>query len=814
IYTSGSTGKPKGCLIEHKNVVNFFTGMTNVFGEKPGTLLSLTNYTFDISVLELVWTLTLGYKVILQDEVREIAEINQAGKGKMDFSLFYFGNATIEDQSEKYKLLIEGAKYADQNGYTAIWTPERHFHEFGGIFPNPAVLGAALSTITTHLQIRAGSVVLPLNNTVRVAEEWSVIDNMSNGRAGIACASGWHANDFVLAPEHYQDRHKVMYKMIEDLKKLWSGEAIQLKNGSGILTETKIYPKPVQKELPIWITSAGNTDTFISAGKMGMNILTHLLGETVEELEAKIKAYKKAYIDSGHNADNAKVVLMLHTYIADSIEEAHEITRKPFIEYLRSSVGLIKNLAKGMGHNMEAEDFTEENLNDVLEYAFKRYVTNASLIGNKTTALKMLHKLQEIGVSEIACLIDFGVDFSSVMKSLQHVTTLKNGFNDESEDYSVSTQLTRHHVTHMQCTPSMAMLINSVNPEGKIAPSLKKILLGGEKLPLSLTKDIYSKSPTVEIYNMYGPTETTIWSTCTKIERNADKILIGKPIANTQVYILDKNMKLLPAGVPGEIYIGGHGVTRNYINNAELSAERFMSNPFINGERVYRTGDFGRWLQDGNIEYIERKDDQVKINGYRIELGEIENAFISYAGIETAVVMADRKTTNSSPRLVAYIKSKEKIINADLRRFLANTLPVYMIPQHFVKLDTLPLTPNGKIDRKALEKLITTDEETENNYVGPRNKTEERMTVLWAEILGVPKDKVGVRDNFFMIGGNSFIAIQLYSRIRKEFEVNIRMAQFFENPTIEESSLIIEKVILINTEEEVLDENNSENFVI
>ena len=347
----------------------------------------------------------------------------------LEFSLFYFGTTHVEDESEKYKLLIEGAKFADRNGFLAVWTPERHFDEFAGLYPNPSVLGAALASVTKNISIRAGSVVVPLHHPLRIAEEWSVVDNLSGGRIAIACAPGWHANDFVLAPDLYKERHEVMYEKLGQVRRLWRGESIELVDGSGGTKRTRIYPNPIQKELPVWITSAGNINSFISAGEKGFNIITHLLGDSLEGLAVKIAAYRKAYRESGHDETKARVSLMLHTYIGDTLEATYAVARGPFIEYLRNSLGLVKNLAVSLGYDITAQDFRREDLDGMLEYAFNRYVNKSSLVGTKEFCMEMLGKVSAIGVDEIASLIDFGIDVESTLKSLHYLTEIKDAYN-------------------------------------------------------------------------------------------------------------------------------------------------------------------------------------------------------------------------------------------------------------------------------------------------------------------------------------------------------------------------------------------------
>ena len=233
IYTSGSTGRPKGVMVEHRNVINFFQGMDRDIAARNGVWLAVTSISFDISVLEIFWTLSNGFEIALYSDVQQ----KSARKSRtryperdMQFSLFYWNVAEdISDYDEEpYRLLMEGARFADNNDFTAVWMPERHFHAFGGLYPNPAITGAALAAITENLQIRAGSCVVPLHHPIRIAEDWAVIDNISNGRAGIAAASGWQPNDFVIKPENFADSKKVLFESVDMVRRLWRGEELEL----------------------------------------------------------------------------------------------------------------------------------------------------------------------------------------------------------------------------------------------------------------------------------------------------------------------------------------------------------------------------------------------------------------------------------------------------------------------------------------------------------------------------------------------------------------------------------------------------------
>ncbi len=689
IYTSGSTGKPKGVMVGHCNVVNFFTGMDDTIGgDPPGVWLAVTSISFDISVLELFWTLTRGFQVVVQRE-HEGAQLSVEPQGEVadkeiEFSLFYFASDDRESAEDKYKLLIEGAKFADRHGFSAVWTPERHFHAFGGLYPNPSVTSAAIAAVTERIQIRAGSVVLPLHHPIRVAEEWAVVDNLSQGRVGISFASGWHADDFVLAPENFTDRKEVMLRGIETVRQLWRGESVSFRGSAGNEVEVKILPRPVQRELPIWITAAGNPETFRIAGEIGANLLTHLLGQNVEELAEKIAIYRQAWQEHGHAPGAGHVTLMLHTFVGTDIDVVRKAVREPFCNYLRSSIGLLKNLARSLGQDMDSEDFTEEEMEALLSHAFERYFETSGLFGTPSTCLQMIDRLKTIGVDEVACLIDFGVDFDAVMSSLPQLDLVRQHSNKKrnagGQDYSLPAQISRHSVSHLQCTPSMARMLTLNSEALSSLRSLEKLMVGGEVLCMSLAEQL-REVVSGEIHNMYGPTETTIWSTTHFVGEIGSTIPIGRPIANTEIYILDQHLQTVPIGVPGELFIGGAGIVQGYLNRPELTAEKFISNSFSKkpGARLYKTGDLVRYRSDGTIEFLGRLDHQVKIRGYRIELGEIETAIAQHPAVQETVVMAWEDVPDDK-RLVAYVVPVQepalavgqKLTQVEADRLLAN----------------------------------------------------------------------------------------------------------------------------------------------
>ena len=801
IYTSGSTGKPKGVMVAHRNVANFFLAMDQLIDhDPPGVWLALTSISFDISVLELFWTLARGFKVIVQaDQTQSAASSHRTGARadrKMDFSLSYFAMIAESNSPDKYRLLLEGARFADRHGFFAVWTPERHFHAFGGLYPNPSVTSAALAMVTEHIRLIAGSVVLPLHNPIRVAEEWSVVDNLSKGRVGVSFASGWHTNDFVFAPENYADRRNLMYQQIETVRKLWRGESIVVRGGAFNELEVRVEPRPLQEELPIWITSGGSKDTFMKAGEIGANLLTHLLGHSIEQLSEKIAIYRKAWRDHGHGPGEGHVTLMVHTFVGEDLATVREKVREPFINYLRSSSELVQTLATSLGEDVSGLE--EDAIADFLYQRFDRFFETSGLLGTPDTCSRMIDQLKDIGVDEVACLIDFGVDFDSVMASLPYLDMLRARSNTKGdstdENYSIPVQIRLHNVSHLQCTPSMARVLTSDPQSREALGSLHQFLVGGEALPVSLAEQLRTLVPG-EIRNMYGPTETTIWSTTYPVNGTRASVPIGRPVANNQIYLLDCNLLPVPIGIPGELHIGGKQVAKGYLNRPQLTAEMFIPDPFADqpGARLYKTGDLARYWPDGNIELLGRIDHQVKIRGFRIELGEIESVLSLHPAVGEAVCIV-REDTPGDSRIAAYLVANQNPppSSSELRSYLGERLPEYMVPSAFVMLDAVPLTPNGKVDRRALLEADQPGLTLGKKFIAPGTPTERIVARAWSETLGV--DSVGSDDNFFELGGHSLTAVLLVARVCEAFKVNLPLRALFDAPTVAGLAQIIEQL--------------------
>jgi natural product biosynthesis luciferase-like monooxygenase protein len=801
IYTSGSTGRPKGVMVRHRNVTNFFAGMDRVLGTEPGVWLAVTSLSFDISVLELLWTLCRGFRVVVHTgEAKAPAVASPHAARPVGFSMFYFASDEGERAADKYRLLLDGARFADEHGFEAVWTPERHFHAFGGLYPNPAVAGAAIAAITKNVAIRAGSCVVTLHHPIRVAEEWSLVDNLSRGRVGIAFAAGWHARDFVLRPESFAERKTLMFENVRQVQALWRGEEVAFPGHDGKPVAVRTLPRPVQPSLPTWVTVAGNPETYRMAGESGSNVLTHLLGQSLEELTQKLAVYRQAWRDAGH-AGEGRVTLMLHTFVGDDEQRVRAIVREPMKGYLRSSLDLVKQAAWSFPAFKQRVDkpgemdallnggLTPEDFEALLEFSFERYYRQSGLFGTPEQCVAIVDRLRGMQIDEIACLVDFGVPTDEVLAMLPKLAEVKRrcdavtaaaraGTGGEVAEPTIPELMQAHAVTHFQCTPSMAgMLLVDPAAAGSFR-GLRQMLVGGEALPTALARELRRLVP--KVHDVYGPTETTVWST-TGLVGDDDPVPIGRPLANQTVYVLDADLEPVPIGSAGELWIGGAGVTAGYFRRPELTAERFRPDPFAPGGTMYGTGDLVRWRSDGVLEYLGRKDLQVKVRGYRIELGEIEAALGQLPGVREGAVVA--RTDGGDTRLVAYYVARQPAPGADdLRAQLRKRLPEFMVPSVFVALADLPRTPNLKIDRKALPAPEAVGEAAKRPVVAAEDDTEDSILGIWRQALGT--DDVGVEDNFFDSGGHSILAVRVHREIQQKLGVDLQVTDLFRFTTV------------------------------
>lgn len=342
----------------------------------------------------------------------------------MEFGVMFFG-CDSGDSSDRYRTLIEAAKLAEARDFVCIWTPERHFDQFGGSFSNPVVTSAALAMITSRIQLRAGSLVSPLHDVLRITEEWSMVDNLSNGRVAVSFGSGWNANDFVFYPDRYEGRRTLMLEQIGEVRRLWDGESITRRNGSGRMVALKVFPRPVQRTLPIWITSSASLATCVLAGELGANLLTHLVGQGVDELAKKIACYRRARAAAGHEGRGI-VSVMLHTFMGADAEAARRRAAPPLREYLRAAANLEVHAAHAGGTLSAgrvgfAGQVEGDLMDELVQVSVQRYFTEASLIGTPESCRPLVERLAAAGVDEVASLLDFGFSTSEVLDSMGHL---------------------------------------------------------------------------------------------------------------------------------------------------------------------------------------------------------------------------------------------------------------------------------------------------------------------------------------------------------------------------------------------------------
>jgi natural product biosynthesis luciferase-like monooxygenase protein len=334
----------------------------------------------------------------------------------LQFSLFFFA-ASSDGSGDIYKLLLETAKFADQNGFAAVWTPERHFQKFGGPYPNPSLTTAALATITSKIGLRAGSVVAPLwSSPLRIAEEWAVLDNLSHGRVGVSWASGWHPDDFVLAPTTYANRREDMIAKIDLVKRLWAGEKLLLPNGENREVSVGIQPRPVQRELPMWLTCQQDT-SFGTAGELGYNCLTNLNYKNLIDLDRKCSLYHEGSLKG--QGRRGHMTLMAHTFVGTDDDHVWRVAGTSLQQYLETRVTMDAQMYEGLVLGDAEREFLARR-------GVAQFLGETSLIGTSELCEQRAKRFYDAGVDEVACLIDFGVPFDEVMASLERLVAIKN----------------------------------------------------------------------------------------------------------------------------------------------------------------------------------------------------------------------------------------------------------------------------------------------------------------------------------------------------------------------------------------------------
>ncbi|RGD56921.1 amino acid adenylation domain-containing protein [Kitasatospora xanthocidica] len=344
----------------------------------------------------------------------------------VDFSLYFFGDYPLDSpDDEKYRIVLESARFADRHDFHSVWLPERHFHSFGGIFPNPSVLAAALARETSRIRLNAGCAVLPLHHPVRVAEEWSVVDNLSGGRVGLGCASGWHPNDFLFFPERYGSHKELMHRQIDTVRSLWRGEPYQGRNGNGEPIEVTLHPRPLQDLPPMFTAIVGNPDSFREAARHDLGVITNLMTQDVAQLAENIAVYRRTRAEHGLDPEAGRVVVLVHTYLGTDLATAREQAYRPFCHYLRSSLSLFGQMANSLGLTLDFANAREEDLEYVLERAYERYCASRALIGTPESVQGVLSELRAAGADEIAAFVDFGLSPELVATGLPQLDVLR-----------------------------------------------------------------------------------------------------------------------------------------------------------------------------------------------------------------------------------------------------------------------------------------------------------------------------------------------------------------------------------------------------
>ncbi|MFC9686670.1 MupA/Atu3671 family FMN-dependent luciferase-like monooxygenase, partial [Streptomyces sp. NPDC056948] len=351
----------------------------------------------------------------------------QAPAGDLTTSVYFFSSAQ-GDLGSDYDLILAAAREADALGYEAIWTPERHFHEFGAQYPNPAVLSAALATATERIHIRAGSVIPALHNPLRLIEDWRIVDRISGGRIGVSFAPGFHPSDYVLAPDRFAGRRDTFEADVRRLRTLWSdGVAPDAVDGTGGRIQVSLYPRPVQPDLPTWLTATSNDESFRRAGALGVNLLTALLELKVDELADKVRIYRKAREEAGHDPETGRVTLMVHCYVGESEDMVEEVCHDPFLRYLRSHTQLLGTLTAALPEEqIDLDRASPRDVDAILRRAYRKFRGERALLGDPATVRQRCELLREAGVNEIGALVDFGLTQRQVLGSLRRLARLRD----------------------------------------------------------------------------------------------------------------------------------------------------------------------------------------------------------------------------------------------------------------------------------------------------------------------------------------------------------------------------------------------------
>ncbi|QSQ25804.1 amino acid adenylation domain-containing protein [Pyxidicoccus parkwayensis] len=625
----GSSGDRLRAIHTHRSVADVFHRLDAEGNVSEGAWLAAEETHSPGSELELLWALTRGLRVVLPEE-RARFNLLEAGQGAarrgMDFSLSFFANDEDSLGGRKYRLLLEAAKFADANGFSAVWTPERHFHAFGGLYPRPAVVGAGVATVTERVGIRAGSVVLPLHDPVLVAEEWAVIDNLSEGRVGVSFASGWHANDFVFAPDRYARRKEVMLRGIEEVRALWRGGTVRRRNGAGDEVELSLRPRPVQKELPVWLTAAGSPETFRLAGELGAYVLTNLMGQKLDELAGKVALYREAWRQHGH-AGRGHVSLMMHTYLGADPATVRARVHQPLLNYFRSSVDITAGFIASLGLQIDPRSLTPADVDAMLAHGVERYLEDGGLFGTPDSCGPMVERVRGLDVDELACLVDFGVEVEATLEGLRHLDVLRGRYSPEPAAAVPATLLHEGPdaaetllslvrdagITHLHCTVAQARALSEslrVTADRASSQAPSPGLHPRTAMEGVAPGDASSQTRLLHRMLLEGSTADEAAALSSALATHVecrDAVLgtwsvPGGAIAGSWE-VVDARGRPVPRNVVGELAMTGAGVPRGFWNASGSASLRIVQDT-QSGTRTLLTGRRARRRIDGSLELM------------------------------------------------------------------------------------------------------------------------------------------------------------------------------------------------------------------